>query len=173
MKLLAAGILACGIAAATGRPKPDLPNFHMVHPYLYRGGEPGAEGMRELKQKGVRTVIDLRAVTKSSKREKALASDLGMKYVQIPMSSEPPTAQQVKTFLSLTDDARKGNGRVYVHCQHGSDRTGAMVGIWRVCRDGWTYDQAYREMRKYYFTPKFVKLSGAVRQYAQRPGTPP
>ena len=57
---------------------------------------------------------------------------------------------------------------VFVHCAHGSDRTGCMIGIWRVMRDGYDYDTAYKEMRKYWFTPKFTNLSGAVRTAAEQ-----
>jgi hypothetical protein len=32
----------------------DLPNFHMVHPFLYRGGEPSKKGLQQLKEKGVK-----------------------------------------------------------------------------------------------------------------------
>jgi protein tyrosine/serine phosphatase len=85
------------------------------------------------------------------------------------MSAKAPTRQQVKTFLDKVDAARKGDspGPVFVHCAHGSDRTGCLVGIWRVVNDGWGYDEAYAEMRKYYFGPKFTKLSGTVKSYAQ------
>ncbi len=165
--------LLWGLAAVSAPAKKveDLPNFHVVHPHLWRGGEPSANGVRALKEKGVQTIIDLRAVTKKSRRERALAESLGMKYVQLPMSDKAPTVQQVKTFLALTDDAKKNGGRVFIHCQHGSDRCGSMVGIYRVTRDGWTYGQAYKEMRKYWFTPKFTQLSGAVKKYADQ-GSP-
>ncbi len=39
----------------------------------------------------------------------------------------------------------------------------SLVGIWRVSEDGFTYDQAYKEMRRYYFGPQFKQLSGAVK----------
>jgi len=35
---------------------------------------------------------------------------------------------------------------VLVHCQHGSDRTGTMVAIYRITQDGWTKAQAIDEM---------------------------
>ena len=60
----------------------------------------------------------------------------------------------------------KAKGAVLLHCAHGSDRTGCLVGIWRVTEDGWKYPEAYKEMRHYWFTPKFTKLSGAVKEYA-------
>lgn len=146
----------------------DLPNFHQVHPYLYRSGEPTQLGLKQAHSKGIRTLIDLRGGDKS--REEAVwAKSLGLKYINLPMSSEPPTKKQVDTFLKEVKDsqANPAKGAVLVHCAHGSDRTGAMVGIWRVTQDKWNYPDTYKEMRHYWFTPKFTKLSGAVKQHAQ------
>lgn len=146
----------------------DLPNFHEVHPYLYRGGEPTKAGLRKLKEMGVATIIDLRGSPEQVYNEEREAKVLGMKTINLPMSSQAPTKKQVETFLCQVESAAKGQngGAVFVHCAHGSDRTGCMVGIWRVTHENWSYDQAYREMRKYYFTPKFTKLSGSVRNHA-------
>jgi protein tyrosine/serine phosphatase len=150
----------------------DLPNFHEVYPYLYRGGEPTEAGMSQLKAKGVGTIIDLRAKTEQEIAEAKIAKQQGFKYINLPMTSEAPTPAQINKVLSTIDDAKKKhmNGdtksAVFVHCAHGSDRTGCLIGIWRVSRDGWDYPTAYQEMRKYYFSPKFVKLSGAVEKEA-------
>ncbi len=147
-----------------------LPNFHEVHPFLYRGGEPTREGLTELQGLGVKTIIDLRNPGEKKFDEKTAASGLGMAYIAMPMNSEPPTRKQVDTMMDSIKAARTSpdtNGKVFVHCAHGSDRTGCMVGIWRVTVDKWTYDQAYKEMRQYWFTPKFTKLSGAVKEYAE------
>ena len=35
---------------------------------------------------------------------------------------------------------------VLVHCEHGSDRTGTMVAIYRIAFEGWTKAQATDEM---------------------------
>jgi len=144
----------------------DLPNFHQVHPYLYRGGQPSDEGVEQLHKMGVKTVIDLRAETKSTRAEKAHLEKLGLRYIDLPMSDKAPTTKQVDTFMQMVKEGRDKNEPVFVHCAHGSDRTGCMVGIWRVSEDGYSYDKAYKEMRKYYFGPKFVQLSGAVKKRA-------
>ena len=146
-----------------------VPNFHEVHPYLFRSGEPTEAGVQEIKSKGIETIIDLRAETDKSRAERAQAEKLGLKYIQLPMSSEPPTKKQVDTFMKEVRAARdKKSGPVVVHCAHGSDRTGCLIGIWRVTEDGYDYDKAYKEMRHYWFTPKFTKLSGAVKDYANK-----
>src|SRR5258706_9038328 len=40
---------------------PGLTNFYQVSTNLYRGAQPTAEGMRQLKAMGIKTVINLRA----------------------------------------------------------------------------------------------------------------
>lgn len=148
--------------------KADLPNFHQVHTYLYRGGEPTSQGLKALKDKGIKTIIDLRAETPMSRQERAQVKTLGLDYINLPMSDKAPTDKQVKTFIDTTRLARDNSAPVFVHCAHGSDRTGCLIGIWRVTEDNYSYDQAYKEMRKYWFGPKFVNLSQAVQRRATR-----
>jgi protein tyrosine/serine phosphatase len=154
---------------AKSESKEDLPNFHKVHSYLYRGGEPSEPGLYKLKDMGIATIIDLRGSYKHTHPEESLANKLGINYINLPMSDKAPTNEQVKTLINTIESARddKNKGPVFVHCAHGSDRTGCMIGIWRVVEDGWTYENAYKEMRKYWFTPKFTKLSGTVRKYSK------
>jgi len=149
-----------------GKKIEDLPNFHKVHPYLYRGGEPTAAGVKKLQEKGVKTLIDLRASSFRTEAEQAQASKLDMQYINLPMSSRAPTQAQLTTFTRAVEEAQKKNEPVYVHCAHGSDRTGCLVGIWRVTHDGFSYNDAYKEMRLYYFGPQFKELSAAVRKRA-------
>lgn len=153
--------------------KADLPNFHQVHPFLYRGGEPSEQGLGQLKKMGVGTIIDLRAPSEMKINEKQIATRLGLNYINLVMDSHAPTTKQVDRMLHEIDNAKEAsdsgrkNQAVFIHCAHGSDRTGCMVGIYRVTREHWNYPDTYQEMRKYYFTPKFTKLSGAVEEYAK------
>lgn len=156
-------------ASKSSKPKEDLPNFHEVHPFLYRSGEPTEAGLKKLKELGVRTIIDLRAPSERAFDEKKAANDLDMKYIMLTMTSASPTEKQVSTILSTIQKAQDhpDKGKVLVHCAHGSDRTGCMIGIWRVTQEGWSYEDAYKEMRKYWFTPKFTKLADAVKVRAR------
>ena len=99
-------IKAAKTSAAT-KPKEDLPNFHEVHPFLYRGGEPTEKGLEELKQMGVSTLIDLRAPSERKSDEPAQAKKLGLKYINLVMDSHAPTEQQVDTMMRTIDDAKK------------------------------------------------------------------
>lgn len=138
----------------------DLPNFGVVAPGIYRGAAPTAEGLRRLKASGVRTVIDLRIERKGQKEEAVTAAALGLRRIRIPMGREAPTKKQIAQFLAVL--AAAPSEPVFVHCQYGADRTGAMVGIYRERRQNWTFNQTYREMRHYGFNPKLWELKGAV-----------
>jgi tyrosine-protein phosphatase SIW14 len=144
--------------------KKNLPNFATVAPGIWRGAAPTAEGLKQLKAMGVRTVIDLRIEKKGQVEEAATAKELGLKRVRIPMGAEAPTEKQVKEFLSLLTKAK--TEPVFIHCQHGADRTGAMVGIWRVTQQKWGFSQTWTEMRKYGFKPWLKDLKGAVERRA-------
>ena len=52
-------------------------------------------------------------------------------------------AEMIKSMLD--------SGGVYVHCHHGADRTGAILAMYRIEREGYTPQQAYKEARKYGF----------------------
>ena len=145
-------------------------NFHKVHHFLYRGGAPDEEAMEDLASKiKIKTLIDLRNPGERKIDEAAIAKRLGMQYVSMPMSSAAPTQKQVDRFIQIVEAAKNDDAPVYVHCAHGSDRTGCLVGIWRVTHDGYDYDRAYKEMRKYFFGPKYTNLSGAVRERVLTP----
>ena len=59
-----------------------LSNFGEVTPNLYRGGQPGADGLKALKKMGVSIVVDMRGG--HSEHEKRAVEELGMEYVSIP-----------------------------------------------------------------------------------------
>jgi protein tyrosine phosphatase (PTP) superfamily phosphohydrolase (DUF442 family) len=119
----------------------DLPNFHKVSDELYRGAQPGAEGMARLEELGIKTVVNLRKF--HSDRDELEGTDLG--YERITMTALTPDEGEVVDFLKVVTDKKKTP--VFVHCRHGSDRTGLMCAVYRVFVQGWTKEEAIREMR--------------------------
>lgn len=117
-----------------------LPNLHKVNDRLYRGAQPTAEGMAELKKLGVKTVISLRA----HHDDDGPIAGTGLTSIRIPMDTWRPTNEHVIRFLQVVTDPRQTP--VFVHCQHGADRTGAFCAIYRVVIDGWTKEEAIEEM---------------------------
>lgn len=152
--------------ASPKTPPQDLGNFAQVNSGLYRGAAPTETGMAKLKAMGVRTIIDLRIERKGQAEEAKAAQSLGMTRVRIPLGREAPTPKQVKLFLDTVNDPQKQP--VYVHCQHGADRTGAMIGIWRETHDGWGFQKTWQEMRHYGFKSYLTELKDAVESRARK-----
>lgn len=149
-------LLALGSTAAVAQSTNSLPagieNFGKVNENYYRGSQPDAAGLAELKRLGIKTVIDLRADSREEAPEAARRA--GLKYVNIPLLTErPATEEQTTYFLKLVNDP--ANWPVYVHCKGGRHRTGEMTAIYRITNGGWNADQAYQEMKKYDFENSF------------------
>lgn len=149
-------------ASSSKAPAEDLPNFHQVGPGIYRGGAPTVAGLDKLRAMGVRRIIDLRIAPRTVAREKAEVQKRGMDWINLPMSGDPPTEKQVAQLRAALHQAP--GTPVFVHCQHGADRTGCMIGIWRVADQGWTFDKTWAEMRKYGFNPHWKKLTNSVQK---------
>lgn len=130
----------------------SIKNFGKVNDNYYRGSQPGAEQFEDLKRIGVKTVIDLRKDRVEQASEWARAA--GLQYINIPLTTKKAsTEDQTNEFLKLVNDP--ANQPVYVHCKGGRHRTGQMTAIFRITNDGWTSDQAYKEMKKYDFEDSF------------------
>lgn len=117
-----------------------VPNLYRVSGELYRGDQPSALGMRNLKQLGIKTIINLRSF--HSDRDELGDTDLA--YEHIYMKAWHPEEKEVVRFLKIVTDPRRTP--VLVHCQHGADRTGAMIAVYRVAVQGWSKEEAIREM---------------------------
>lgn len=120
--------------------QPGLPNLHRVAPNLYRSAQPTADGFQAAEKLGVRTVVCLRAFHSDTDEAKATK----LKIERIRFNTWHPEDEDVVRFLKLVSD--RGNGPCLVHCQHGADRTGTMIAIYRIAVQGWKKDEAIREM---------------------------
>lgn len=143
-----------------------IPNFKQVTPTIYRGGQPTVEGLQQLYALGVRTVVNLRNEEILVNKEQQVARSLGMKFINIPLDVfNPPSQQAIQQFLKITDASQ--SSPVFVHCLHGQDRTGTMVALYRIRREGWKPADAYHEMLACGFRPGFGRLAQVV-----NPGAP-
>ena len=138
--------------------QPGLANFHRVTPNLYRGRQPTAEGLRSAEKLGVKTVVDLRVF--HSDADEAAGTKLRLE--RISFKTWHPEDDDVVRFLKIVT-ARKCQP-VFVHCQHGSDRTGTMIAIYRIAVQGWTKREAIDEMTKggFGFHPMWKNLIAYV-----------
>ncbi len=116
------------------------PNLFQVSDSLYRSAQPTAEGMRNLKDLGVVTVVNLRSF--HSDRDEIGTTALA--YEHIYMKAWHPEHKEIIRFLQIVTDAKRAP--VLVHCQHGADRTGTMTAVYRIAVQGWTKEEAIKEM---------------------------
>ena len=123
-----------------------VPNFGQVTDTLYRGGQPTAEGFEGLAHEGVGVVVDLSR--NQSERDKV--KKLGMEYVSIPWHCFHLEDKQVAQFLRVLRE--HSDQKIFVHCRLGEDRTGMMIAGYRMAEQGWTAEQARKEMTAFGFT---------------------
>ena len=128
---------------------PGLPNLHRVNSSLYRSAQPTKEGVVFLDAQAslanadrpIKTVVSLRAFNDDAPLVPTVS---GLRLEQIRFKTWHPEDEDVVKFLRIaTTPALQP---VLVHCQHGSDRTGTMVAIYRIAFEGWTKAQATDEM---------------------------
>lgn len=138
----------CCPAQARGLPAQEgIINFGKVSEHLYRGARPEADGLKNLQRLGVKTILDLRMPDKLSHAEMAAAQRAGLLYTNIPLHGMGrPTDGQIQTALALIENS---SGAVFVHCEHGCDRTGTIIACYRIRHDHWTTDAAMQEAVKY------------------------
>jgi protein tyrosine/serine phosphatase len=120
--------------------KAGLPNLHRISNDLYGGGQPTAEGFRQLKTMGVKTVINLRFFHRG--REKIAGTNLA--YEEVPMNVWHAEDEDAARFLKLLED--RNRAPFYFYCHLGSDRSGLMCAVYRIIIQGWTKDEAIAEM---------------------------
>ena len=125
----------------------DLPRFRMVAEGLYRGGQPTEKGFEVLKQRGIKTVVNLRM----EYDEGDMVQKLGLNYIQIPIEevrpwTQIPEAAVAKYFEIVNNPA---NYPIFFHCQRGADRTGALAAFYRMAIQGWDAKKAYAEARDF------------------------
>ena len=135
-------------AAAAARPAQwaepidlaGVSNLYRISPLLYRSEQPTALGMRNLEKLGIRTVINLRAF--HDDRDEVKGTSLRTERVKmLTWDIDDEHIIEVMRMLKKTE-----NGPFLIHCQHGADRTGVMSAMYRVLEQGWTPDDALKEL---------------------------
>ncbi|HLD47873.1 MAG TPA: tyrosine-protein phosphatase [Desulfobaccales bacterium] len=146
--LLLLTLIGCASTPTANRPETwaqpvkleGVPNLYRVANELYRGDQPSPQGMQNLKELGLKTIINLR----SFHSDRGEIGDTGLAYEHITMKAWHPEEKEAVRFLKIVTDPERTP--VLVHCQHGSDRTGAMIAIYRIAVQGWSKTEAIREM---------------------------
>jgi tyrosine-protein phosphatase SIW14 len=165
LKIIFWGMLLVHGGSAIAEERTDLPDFSQVTPNLYRGGRPTDAGLTQLKKMGVRTIInlqggDLESIPASLLKNREpgefpeaivaegnAADELQLNFRHYPLDSMGfVDASEQNSILQILADLTDPNLQpIYVHCEHGEDRTGLIVAMERVQLEGWTKTQARAE----------------------------
>jgi tyrosine-protein phosphatase SIW14 len=138
-----------------------LPNFGEVTPTLYRGGQPGVDGLKTLQKLDIAIVVDMRGGPNSN--EKRAVEKLGMEYVSIPWHCPFPSDDPFLKFLKVIE--KNGGKKIFVHCRLGDDRTGMAIASYRMAEEGWSADEAMKEMELFGFSAVHHVICPALAQY--------
>ena len=140
--------------------QPGVANFYQVSPNLYRGAQPTAQGMKELKALGIKTILNLR----SFHSDNGLVARGDFKLARLHMKPWHAEDEDVVAFLKIAADTN--NLPIFVHCQRGADRTGMICAMYRVVFCGWTKPAAIQEMKEggFAFNPGWENLVRYIEQ---------
>lgn len=146
-------------AYSMGKPT-NLPRFHeVVKDKIYRGGVPTEEGIHELAQAHMRTILNIRDENPlQTEEEGELVKKLGMDFISIPISAlSSPSDQDMDAIESAL--ANPSSQPIFIHCTQGQDRTGLAIALYRVFQQKENPKDAYQEMVDLGFHKILVGLS--------------
>jgi tyrosine-protein phosphatase SIW14 len=152
-------------------------NFRVVEEgVLYRSGQLSPAGLdRVIRERGIKTVVSLRAPCRSDSWEERFCADRGVAHVRIEPqvwrpdeNGEVPADDVVRKFLDVVEDRQ--NYPVLVHCFAGIHRTGTMCAIFRMKYHGWPAERAINEMQQCGFEPEDLiqDIDPYLRHYSLR-----
>ncbi len=156
----------------TGSPRGEpategIANFGRASDALWRGAQPDERGLAKLKQLGAATIVNLRAADDGGVKEEGIARRHGLGYTNVPLPGlSAPDAATVARILSLLATSP---APVFVHCEHGADRTGTIIACYRIQHDGWSAERALAEAGRYGMSGWEFGMKRFVQEFAARP----
>jgi uncharacterized protein (TIGR01244 family) len=93
--------------------------FVTVGDDMFIGGQPTEKALRDLRARGVTTIVNLRMPEEMARvgfDEAALAKELGIRYVPIPMRGTPENPYGPKQLDAFAAAMSSADGKVLLHC---------------------------------------------------------
>jgi len=127
---------------------PGVPNMFKVNEFLYRSAQPTWKGMQNLEKFGIRTIINLRWL--HSDKDELKGTYLNYKTCRAKAwhIENEDVIWFLRIITNMCNGVCKDNVPFLVHCQHGADRTGCMVAMYRIVVQGWTREEALKELEE-------------------------
>ncbi len=129
-------------------------NFgEVVENRIYRSALPSHKALVKAQEvHKIKQVLDLRVLTESEfYARRRMVEGLGLKYINIPMDEYHEIPQElVRKAVDIIAASTEDN-RILVHCKGGIHRTGLAILAYRIWHMFYTWDDAYKEAKKYHF----------------------
>lgn len=133
-----------------------------VYPNVYRSAQPEIQAdFEQILKLGINVIIDLENENGESPWEQAQWAQFAgkVKFNSCPMSSFfGPSKAKVRNILTIIQYCRDKGLTVLIHCKHGQDRTGLIIGELRISK-GWDKEDAWNEMLDKGFHPILLGLT--------------
>jgi protein tyrosine/serine phosphatase len=170
----------------------NLKKFRQISPSIYAGGNPVAQkymtqGLDALVELGIAAAIDLQggdvdgtwtglaaSYLQKGEHPDAIAYEReyfesrGVAFFNFPLNSHAPKtpAEDISIRLALVlMSLATPEQPVYIHCEHGADRTGLLIALYRVYYENWDPQLAYAEWVKYGHTRIARIITGDLDEY--------
>jgi hypothetical protein len=150
------GLLACEQAWRHGRDYVFADQFAVVEPgKIFRGAWQQPWPMRRIVHRyHIKTVLALAHPPDHplSVREKAMAEELGYRWIHIPIVDERSfgdyraISDRLEAAAAILADSK--NYPIYFHCHHGINRASMVQIAYRTKHCGWTLEQATEEISR-------------------------
>ncbi len=129
---ISAVVAALAVAACAGPP-----NLHRVDEKVWRSGQPTRHDTRRLKKEGIREVLSLRRWHTDHDLSGAFETH------HVRMQAHAIDDEEMARALSILV---RSDQPILIHCWHGSDRTGALVALYRMVVQNWPREKAIEEL---------------------------
>jgi tyrosine-protein phosphatase SIW14 len=131
----------------------NLENLYKLNDSIYRSEQPNKEEFICLAETGFRSVLNLRSFHTDSKKTKGLS----IKPYRVKMVARKFSDKEIVESLRIL---KEGPKPILVHCKHGCDRTGVVMGMYRIIFENWSKEEALDELQNggYGFHKKYTNI---------------
>jgi len=112
---------------------------------IWVGGEPTLKGYRQVHDRGVDAVVDLRTRTSDQRKSAREAARLGMDYISLPITPKSMSARDADAFMRFMSKHR--GDQVLIHCGS-ANRASGMYAVYLGMAKGLSPDEAIGRARQ-------------------------
>jgi uncharacterized protein (TIGR01244 family) len=138
--------------------------FKQIEDDVFIGAQPTEQDLRNLKQQGVKTVIDFRLPSETPAPNENLAKICGLDYANIPVNKASLSTGQID---ELEHVMQQKQGPFLMHCASGA-RAAMLLSLSKAKQNHWTAERTFEEARTMGFdlksSPEFSAFVTVTRE---------